>query len=130
MMMDVLSVRNVFKTLKYSTLFLVLIIFLFACKPNNPQLDEFAQCLTEQGAVMYGSLGCSHCERNKAMFGSSVKFITYVECNPRGDNAQPELCISKNITGYPTWEFADGSIAVGEQTLYDLNQKTGCVING
>ncbi len=126
MMTDVRSVKKI----NLGLFFLVIVIFISGCKPENPQIEEFAKCITENGAIMYGALGCSHCERNKAMFGSAVKHITFVECNPRGDNAQPELCIAKNITGYPTWEFADGSLVHGEHTFYNLSQRTGCVFNG
>ena len=32
----------------------------------------------------------------------------------------------KKITGYPTWKFADGTVANGNQTLEQLVEKTAC----
>lgn len=76
---------------------------------------------------MYGAYWCSHCENQKAMFGKqAVRELTYVECDPRGADAKPELCRQKKITGTPTWEFADGSRIEGEVPLEALAQKTGC----
>jgi len=66
--------------------------------PLTADKDAFAKCLTEKGFTMYGAEWCSHCKAEKAMFGSSFKYINYVECP---DNLQ--LCIDKGIAGYPTW---------------------------
>lgn len=66
--------------------------------PKNNNYDEFAKCLTEKGAVMYGAEWCTHCKEQKAAFGDSFKYIKYIEC--------PEnilLCTDKGINGYPTW---------------------------
>ena len=60
------------------------------------------------------------------MFGSSFRYVTYVECDPRGDNEQSALCISKQIDKYDTWEFADGSRFVSEPTFAILAEKSGC----
>lgn len=88
--------------------------------------DEFAQCLTDAGAEFYGAYWCPHCANQKALFGSSIKYVNYIECDPRGDHAQPALCEEKGITGFPTWIFADGSRASGERPLAELAFKTGC----
>ena len=94
---------------------------------TNEELDSFAKCLTEEGAVMYGAFWCPHCARSKANFGSSFQYINYIECDPRGENEQSELCIEKEIKGYDTWEFKDGSrIETGEPSFEELSIKTGC----
>lgn len=66
--------------------------------PTNKNYDEFAKCLTQKGETMYGAAWCPHCIEQKAAFGTSFKYINYVECP---DNTQ--LCIDKGIQGYPTW---------------------------
>lgn len=87
--------------------------------------DAFAQCLTEKGAVEYGAYWCSNCETQKKLFGSSFQFVNYVECDPLGKNAQPELCKEKSIRGYPTW-IIDGEKYEGALTLGKLSELTGC----
>jgi hypothetical protein len=66
--------------------------------PMTSDKDAFAKCLTAKGLTMYGAVWCPHCQDQKALFGDSFKYIKYVECP---DNTQ--LCIDKNIQGYPTW---------------------------
>ncbi len=88
--------------------------------------DDFAKCLASSGTTMYGAYWCPHCQNQKKLFGSSVKYINYIECDPRGNNANPELCKSKEVDGYPMWELSDGSFASGEQTLEFLASKSGC----
>ena len=84
-------------------------------------LDDFARCLKDKGAVMYGAEWCPHCQNEKKAFGDSFKFISYVEC-PK----EPDTCIQKQIQGYPTWIFADGRRFEGEQGLYKLSSISGC----
>ncbi len=98
--------------------------------PPREDVDSFAQCLTEKGAVMYGAFWCPHCAQTKKNFGSSFRYIDYVECDPRGDNEQAELCIAKKIDAYDTWEFADGSRVVGEPSFEELSAGTGCPLPG
>ena len=108
---------------------LAVIFFMFGKKESGiPQqaVDEFAKCLTEKGTVMYGAYWCPHCARVKKSFGSSFRYVKYIECDPRGDNEQSELCLSKGIDKYATWEFTDGSRLVGEPSFQELSEKTGC----
>ncbi len=90
--------------------------------------DEFAICLKDKGAVFYGAFWCPHCQTQKKMFGKSAKFLPYVECSTPDGNGQTQICIDKNIEGYPTWEFADGSRLNGEVSLATLAEKTSCII--
>ncbi len=90
------------------------------------QLDDFAKCLTEKGAVMYGAYWCPHCANQKNMFEGSMKYVNYVECDARGNNANPALCREKGINGYPTWIFGNGERLEGEVQLSQLAQMTGC----
>ena len=72
---------------------------------------------------MYGAAWCPHCQAQKALFGSSFKYIPYVECP---DNTA--LCLAKGIQGYPTWITASGTPYVGEQSLENLAQVSGCEV--
>lgn len=87
-------------------------------------LDDFAKCLSEKGARMYGSYLCSHCNNQKALFGSSWKFVNYVECatTPDGEAA----CRAAGVRAYPTWVFGDGTRVEGEQSIKQLGAKSGC----
>ncbi|MBI2452738.1 MAG: hypothetical protein HYV55_00700 [Parcubacteria group bacterium] len=98
------------------------IYFFIGTNGGTLNLDAFAQCLQDKGAVFYGASWCSHCQKQKAMFGKSAKYLPYVECSENG----LALCIEKKIDGYPTWEFADGSRLTGEIPLLQLSEKTGC----
>lgn len=92
------------------------------------ELDQFATCLGEKGAVFYGAYWCPHCNAQKKMFGSSAKLLPYVECSTLDGKGQTQECIDKKITGYPTWEFADGSRLSGEIPLTTLAAKTSCAL--
>lgn len=87
--------------------------------------DEFAQCLTEKSAVMYGAYWCDHCAAQKDMLGKSFQYINYIECDSRGKNANPQLCAQKNIQGYPTWEINE-KFYRGVQSLEKLSEASGC----
>lgn len=90
------------------------------------QLDAFAECLKENGAVFYGTFWCSHCQNQKALFGKSAKRLPYLECSTPDSRGQLAICKNKNIESYPTWEFKDGSRLNGEISLRQLAEKTGC----
>src|SRR3989344_4690623 len=77
-------------------------------------LYAFAQCLTAKGATMYGAYWCSHCKAQKAQFGSSFKYVNYVECTE-----DPKVCEAAGIQGYPTWKIASTTLT-GEQPLETL----------
>ena len=68
---------------------------------------------------MYGTFWCPHCADQKALFGDAFSDVQYVECDPRGSDARPEICASKGITGVPTWEI-DGRLYPGVMTLESL----------
>ena len=109
---------------------IAVIFLLISSRPKYSQesVDTFAQCLTDNGAVMYGAFWCPHCAETKKNFGSSFQYIVYVECDPRGENEQAELCIEKEIERYDTWEFTDGSRVIGEPTFEQLSEGTGCPV--
>ena len=87
---------------------------------------QFAQCLSEKNAVFYGAFWCPHCLAQKALFGSAVSEIKYVECSTPDGNSQLAVCKAKGVQSYPTWIFADGTLVTGEQSFSSLAEKTGC----
>jgi glutaredoxin len=89
---------------------------------NAPgEYDDLARCITQSGAVMYGTDWCPHCQEQKRLFGPSFKLINYINCDL---NAQ--ACELAGVEGYPTWVFADGTKASGEQDFAALAARTGC----
>ncbi len=84
-----------------------------------------AQCLEEKGASMFGAFWCPHCAAQKDLFGDAYPTSIYIECSNE-DRTQKDVCNAANITGYPTWVFADGTRARGEQTLKQLSDQAGC----
>jgi len=98
---------------------------------TREQLDSLASCLKEKGIKEYGAFWCPNCAKQQKMFGSSYDIIkegVYVECDPRGDNSQAELCIEKEIGKYPTWDFPNGERLIGVQQFEILAEKSGCVL--
>jgi len=89
-------------------------------------LDEFAQCLVDEGATFFGAFWCPHCADQKKMFGNSVDLLPYKECSTPDGQGQTAECNDAGITGYPTWEFADGERLNGVVELETLAEKTGC----
>lgn len=90
------------------------------------KLDTFAVCLEEEGATFYGAFWCSHCQSQKALFGSSKDLLPYVECSTPDANDQTAECDAVEIKSYPTWDFAGGERVTGELSLEELSEKTGC----
>ncbi|MES2023156.1 MAG: hypothetical protein V4439_00545 [Patescibacteria group bacterium] len=125
--------------MKQTTIFFSVIIvlilgsimtFLVNNKQDNTlsRYDTFAQCLKDKGATFYGAFWCPHCKAEKKLFGTSVHLLPYVECSTSNGSAQTQICIDKKITGYPTWEFIDGSRLTGEVALDKLADKTQCIL--
>lgn len=79
--------------------------------------DNFAKCLTEKGAVMYGAMDwCKYTQGQKAMFGKSFKYINYHEF-------QDLVGIKKT----PTWVI-NGAWHENVQSFGKLAELTGCKI--
>lgn len=98
--------------------------FIASAQPN--QLDSFAKCLQENGTKMYGAFWCPHCQRTRAMFGSAVQYVPYVECSTPDGQGQTQICKDKGVSSYPTWIFPDGSTLNGEHTLAEISQASKC----
>ncbi|MCX6801969.1 MAG: protein disulfide isomerase family protein [Candidatus Diapherotrites archaeon] len=83
--------------------------------------DEFAKCLTAKGVVLAGTEWCPHCQKMKAMFGSSFAFVNFKDCDK-----ETEWCTGQGIQYYPTWVLPDGSKEIGEKTIEQLSLLSGC----
>jgi len=91
--------------------------------------DDLAKCIAGRGVKLYGAFWCSHCEEQKELFGSSEKYLDYVECStPDGQGTLP-ACIDAGIESYPTWVLPDGLKLTGVVPLEELAGFSGCSIN-
>lgn len=114
---------------KYLILIVVLaaavgFVLLLPRDKSEGNFDAFAQCLAEKKVTMYGADWCAHCQKEKAAFGESFRFVPYVECS-----TDPQKCLAAGITGYPTWVLPDGKRLEGEQGLEKLSQESGCSLH-
>ena len=87
---------------------------------NKPgHYDNFAKCITDKGAVMYGAMDwCKYTQAQKAMFGKSFKYVNYHEYN--------EL---PGIKKTPTW-IINGAWHENVQPFDKLSALTGCSLSG
>ena len=88
-------------------IFILFFIFIISCSKTpvaeTGPLDDFAKCLKNNGAKMYGSYTCSVCKKQRELFGPSFHHVGEIECHPRGENPQTQLCLEKDIKKTPTW---------------------------
>lgn len=91
---------------------------------SNSFQTGLAKHLGTIGATMYGSYKCPHCLDQKQLFGKAFKHVRYVECNSKGENANPSLCFVKGISIYPTWEIM-GRYYQGQIPLEKLSEMSG-----
>lgn len=121
--------KNILKNpLFYIFIFLVLIgsFYLFKSALTGSVIytpipgNSFAQCLTQKGAVMYGTEWCGFCNKQKDVFGSDFKNVNYVDCDK-----DKEECVSSGVRGYPTWKI-NGELSPGLKSLEQLSALSGC----
>lgn len=119
---------------------------------ENQNYHDFASCLAEEGATMYGFDACPHCNRQKTLIGQEAfeqqldSQGYYVRCRPQSEasqelgetadrissveplqpsDTQSDACEINVGAGTPTWVI-NGEKYVGEQSLGDLAEATGC----
>lgn len=117
-------------------LFIIIVILViggiglyFGLKPaKEGKFDEFAQCLKSSGTEFYGTFWCPHCQAQKEAFGSSVKYLPYIECSTPDGQGQTQVCKDKGVESYPTWIFPDETRLSGELPFETLAEKTECVL--
>lgn len=122
------------KTLAIFSLMLAMTV-LAACEPKGGTTvagknTEIAKCLTEKGVKFYGAYWCPHCQDQKKIWGDDMKYINYVECDAKGENAKPEECEKAGVERYPSWYFPGQGIETGVQKPEDLAAKANCAVPG
>ena len=86
---------------------------------------ELAKYLKDNGVVKYSAYWCPNCLNQSELFGKQAyRELNVVECARDGKNSQTQLCIDKNIQGFPSWEI-NGKIIIGVQTLKELSNLSG-----
>lgn len=83
--------------------------------------ESLASCLAREKFTMYGIEECPSCQLEKSYFGPSFALIPYVDCSQNR-----EICRSKNIRSYPTWEDKNGVQYKGAIPLEKLAELAGC----
>ncbi len=103
------------------------LIFLAGCTTtDNGQNTKLAECLTSKWVTMYGTTRCSHCQKQKELFGyEAFAKINFVDCDK-----EKNTCTLAGVQWYPTWGFADGSKLEGTQTFEALASQAGCSLDG
>ena len=92
---------------------------------SNKESIELAKYLTDKGVVKYSAYWCPNCLNQSELFGKQAyKELNVVECARDGKNSQTQLCIDKNIKGFPTWEI-NGKLILGVLSLKELSKLTG-----
>ena len=100
---------------------IALIGFLVFKSSTSPgKYDDFAKCLTEKGAVMYGTEWCKYCKQQKELFGKSFKYVNYKDCD-----ANKAECNAAGVNSYPQW-LINGTKYKGLQQLDSLADYSGC----
>ena len=85
---------------------------------------EFAKYLKDNGVVKYSAYWCPNCLYQSELFGKQAyKELNVVECARDGKKSQTQLCIDKEIKGFPSWEI-NGKIILGVFTLKELSKLT------
>jgi len=89
-----------------------------------------ASCLTENDVHMYGAYWCQSCAKQKRDLGPAFEKISYIECDPRGENSQVERCVERDISKTPTWiqekDGEDMKHLVGAHSPEKLAEFFGC----
>jgi hypothetical protein len=118
---------------KKKVLLYIIILALFAVAYlagryyKDHKYDSFAKCLAGKNAKMYGLYWCPHCADQKHEFGSSFRYVPYVEC--ASENNPHELtpaCKAAGVKLFPSWQFGADPPKEGVLSLEALRDKTGC----
>ncbi|WP_269622182.1 vitamin K epoxide reductase family protein [Prochlorococcus marinus] len=92
---------------------------------SKPASIELAKYLTEKNIILYNAYWCPHCHEQKELFGNeATKSLILIECAQDGKNNKFELCQSKFITSFPSWEI-NGQIITGVKSLNELANMSG-----
>ena len=85
---------------------------------------KFAKYLKDKGVIKYSAYWCPNCLNQGELFGKQAyKELQVVECAKDGLNSKTQLCIDKQIKGFPTWEI-NGKLFLGVLSLKELSRLT------
>ena len=87
---------------------------------------EFLQRHNIPTAKMYGAYWCPHCADQKAMFGKSFRYVTYVECAIKDSHELAPTCAAAGVKLFPSWQFGANPPIEGVFPMQELSDKTGC----
>jgi len=107
-----------------ATVLAALAIFGSAPADTTSYQVALARHLAGSHAVMYGAYWCPHCREQKELFGGAASLLPYVECDPKGSAARPDLCERAEVRSYPTWVIGDQRLE-GVQPLEALARASG-----
>lgn len=110
-------------------LFVAGVVWLIMAPQKPGELDPFASCIADSGAIFYGAFWCPHCQNQKAIFGASARLLPYIECSAPDGKSQLAVCTDAGVTSYPTWEFAGGVREGGVLSLERLSELTSCSLS-
>ena len=97
---------------------------LIVTSESTKESIELAKYLTDKGVVKYSAYWCPNCLNQSELFGKQAyRELNVVECARDGINSQTQLCIDKNIKGFPTWEI-NGKLILGVLSLKELSKLT------
>jgi len=111
--------KNKKRNIIYSAVIIALVVgaysaYSYYSKPGS--FNDFAKCLSDKGAVMYGADWCKYTQEQRAMFGKSFKHV-----ESRDYTEGPDIKIT------PTWVI-DGKLYERVQSFEHLSALTGCEI--
>lgn len=75
---------------------------------------------------MYGTYWCNYCNKQKKIFGDDFRYITFVECDPKGENGDRQACVDAGIDRYPTWFFPGQGKSLGILEPGEIAKKVNC----
>ena len=98
---------------------------LIVTSESTRETIKFAKYLKNNGVVKYSAYWCPNCLNQSELFGKQAyKELNVVECARDGINSQTQLCIDKEIRGFPTWEI-NGKLFLGVLSIKELSELTG-----
>ena len=98
---------------------------LIVTSESTKESIELAKYLSNNGVVKYSAYWCPNCLNQSELFGKQAyRELNVVECARDGINSQTQLCIDKNVKGFPTWEI-NGKLILGVLSLKELSKLTG-----
>lgn len=114
--------QNIFSLIIIIAVFLMVgFLVFYSPKKAMGELDEFARCLTESGAVFYYTETCPFCIQEKNSFGDSFYLLESVNCT-----INYQACVRENIEAVPVWIFNGDQRFIGLQGLERLSGISNC----